>query len=335
MTHGKEAATAFEINTRDRLYTCMPLFHGMAQVTTHYAAIYAGATLVLSRRFSVSQFWNEIRSSGATQTSVLGSMLLMLLTPSPSSADLEHSCTRMFSAPAPQDVVYRFERRYGVDVIGGYGLTEIKNVLYNPRGARKAGSLGKPTATSIVEIHDEAGNALGPGLIGEIVYRPTLANIMLKGYYKEPEKTLENMRGLWWHTGDTGSMDADGYFYFFDRTSDRLRRRGENVSSAEIESVVGMFPRVREAAAVATHSDLGEDEIMVVLEIDGSQEMDYESLFEHCCTLMPRFMVPRYYRSIDELPRTPTGKVRKVALREQGVTATTWDHVTAGLKVPR
>ena len=332
---GKESAIANGITPRDRMYTCMPLFHGMAQVTTGYAAIYAGASIVLSRRFSVTGYWEEIRKSQATQSSALGSMLQMLLVPPPSSVDREHLCTRIFSAPAPPEVLYKFERRYGTHIIEGYGSTEIKNVLYNPLDARKIGSMGKPTATSLLEIHDAAGNQVNPGEVGEIVYRPKVANIMLLGYHKEPEKTLAQMSGLWWHTGDMGTMDSDGYFYFFDRTADRLRRRGENISSMEVESVLVAYPGVREAAAVATASDVGEDELLAVVEVENTAGFDFAALFAHCASTMPRFMVPRFYRLVNALPRTPTGKVRKAALREEGLTPDAWDSVQAGHTVPR
>ena len=169
---GREAAIANAITPRDRMYTCMPLFHGMAQVTTGYAAVYAGATIVLSRRFSVTGYWDEIRKSHATQASALGSMLQMLLAPPPSSSDSEHVCSRIFSAPAPPEVLYKFERRFATHVIEGYGSTEIKNVLYNPLDARKIGSMGKPTATTILEVHDPDGNRVNPGEIGEMSIAP-------------------------------------------------------------------------------------------------------------------------------------------------------------------
>ncbi|MES2261233.1 MAG: AMP-binding protein [Pseudomonadota bacterium] len=332
---GREAAVAFGLTPRDRVYTCMPLFHGMAQVTTGVAALYAGATMVLSRRFSVTQFWEEIRASGATQASALGSMLHMLMSAPPSDQDREHRLTRIFAAPAPADVLYRFERRYNVHIVEGYGSTEIKNVLYNPLEGRRIGSIGLPTASSIIEIHDENGERLPPGQVGEIVYRPRIPNIMLKRYHREAEKTLENMHGLWWHTGDLGSQDDDGFFYFFDRKSDALRRRGENISSPEVEAVLAAFPGVRDAAAVGVASDLGESEVLVVLEVPDAAGFDFISLFRHCVEHMPRFMVPRYYRLAPALPRTPTGKVQKIGLRQAGVTVDTWDHVAHGLTVPR
>lgn len=331
----RETAQAFELTPRDRLYTCMPLFHGMAQVTTCAAAFYAGAAVILSPRFSVTHLWDEVRKSGATQFNALGSMLHMLLSAPPSPLDREHKVTRVFSAPAPADVLYRFESRFNVHVLEGYGQTEIKNVMYNPIRGRKIGSMGKPTASSIMEIHDAEGRTLAAGEIGEIVYRPRFANIMLKEYLGNPQATLESMRDLWWHTGDMGSMDDDGFFYFHDRKSDALRRRGENISSQELEVAVASFAAIHEAAAVAVRSQVGESEVMVVFECANPLDFDFAALFHHCVEQLPRFMVPRYYRCMPVMPRTPTGKVRKVALREEGLTADTWDHVAQGLEVPR
>jgi crotonobetaine/carnitine-CoA ligase len=321
----RESATAFGISARDRMYTCMPLFHGMAQVTTCLTALYAGATILLSPKFSVSRLWDELRDTGATQFNCLGSMLHMLLSAPPSPRDRDHAVTRVFAAPAPPEVLYRFEARFGVQLIEGYGQTEIKNVLYNPLSGRKIGSLGRPTASTILEIHDDNGNALPPGQVGEIVYRPRIGNIMLKHYLKEPEKTLANMAGLWWHTGDLGSMDADGFFYFFDRKTDSLRRRGENISSQELEGMLMGYPCVIEAAVVATPSEVGENEVLAVLQVSDTTAFDIPGLHRHCMATMPRFMVPRFYRVTAAFPRTPTGKVRKIALREEGVTADTWD----------
>ena len=321
----RETAAAFGVSTRDRMYTCMSLFHGMASVTTCATALYAGATILLSPRFSVSRFWDEVREGSATQFNCLGSIMHMLLSLPPSDLDRQHKVERVFSAPAPPEVLYRFEQRFGVHVIEGYGQTEIKNVLYNPVQGRKIGSMGLPTATTIMEVHDEQGNRCTPGEVGEMVYRPRHPDIMMKGYLNEPEKTLAGMGNLWWHTGDLASQDADGFFYFFDRKGDSLRRRGENISSQELEGLLSGFPGVKDAAAVATPSDLGEDEVLVVLEVVDPEDFDYEALRSHCSTTMPKFMIPRYVRLMAVLPRTPTGKVQKALLRKEGVTDDTWD----------
>ncbi|MGV9734055.1 AMP-binding protein [Rhodococcus aetherivorans] len=330
----REGATAMRTTRRDRIYTCLPLFHGAAQINIFLRALYAGATSIIAPKFSASRFWDDIRDHRATEFNALGSILPMLLAQPKTELDRTHTVERVFAAPAPPDVLYPFEERFGVHIVEGYGSTEIKNVTYNPLDERRIGSIGKPTPSTILEVHDDDGNAVPPGTVGEIVYRPRLPHIMLKQYYKDPDATLANMTDLWWHTGDLGYVDRDGFFYFLDRKKDALRRRGENISSHEVETILASFPGVIEAAAVATPSDLGEDEVLVVLQVDEPTTFDLEALFHHCDRLMPHFMVPRFYRLVDALPRTPTGKIRKAALRE-GTQDDIWDALGHGLTPTR
>ncbi|RNF92143.1 AMP-binding protein [Streptomyces botrytidirepellens] len=331
---GRECAAQMATTADERLYTCLPLFHGAAQINISMHAFYAGTTVVLGRRFSASRFWDELRTHRATQFNALGSILPMLLAQPPSDRDRDHQVTKVFAAPAPPQVLHPFEERFGVHIVEGYGLTEIKNVLYNPISDRKVGSLGLPTESSVLEIHDEYGNRAAPGQAGEIVYRPRLPNIMFSGYHHDPEATLATMKDLWWHTGDLGCTDEDGYFYFIDRKKDALRRRGENISSHEVESVLLAYPGVVAAAGVGTPSELGEDEVLAVVQLEPGHELDFTELFAHCDRSMPHFMVPRYYRIVDQLPVTPNGKVRKHQLRDQG-RADAWDALAAGLKPTR
>ncbi|MDQ6696540.1 MAG: AMP-binding protein [Actinomycetota bacterium] len=335
--HAAESAVAMGTTSQDRLYTCLPLFHGAAFAGTCLHAIYAGATACLSPRFTASGFWDEIRDTGATQFNALGSIIPMLMAQPASDRDRDHAVRRVFAAPAPPDMLYRFEERYGIHIVEGYGLTEVKNIMYNPLGRRKVGSMGTPTASSIVEIHDEGGRPVPAGQVGEIVYRPRVPDVMFKGYHRDPEATLATMGDLWWHTGDLGATDEDGYFYFVDRKKDALRRRGENISSQEVEATIVSFPGVFDAAAIGARSDLGEQEVLAVLEVADPGSFDIEALFRHCDNALPHFMVPRYFRIAPamSIARTPTGKIRKVELREEGVTEQTWDADAAGLKPTR
>jgi crotonobetaine/carnitine-CoA ligase len=330
----RECAAQMGTTLDERLYTCLPLFHGAAQINISLHGFYTGATVVLGSRFSASRFWDEIRIHRVTQFNALGSILPALLAQPPSDRDRDHDAKKAFAAPAPPQVLHPFEERFGVHIVEGYGLTEIKNVLYNPLRARKIGSIGLPTESSIVEIRDEFGYRAAPGQAGEIVYRPRLPHIMFPGYHRDPAATLATMRDLWWHTGDLGYTDEDGYFYFIDRKKDALRRRGENISSHEVEAVLLAYRGVIAAAAVGTPSDLGEDEVLAVVQLEPGHRLDFEEFFAHCDRSMPHFMVPRYYRVVDELPATPTGKVRKHDLRGQG-TASAWDAHAAGLKPNR
>lgn len=335
--HASESAVAMGTSSQDRLYTCLPLFHGAAFAGTCLHAIYAGATACLSARFTASGYWDEIRDTGATQFNALGSIIPMLMAQPESDRDKDHAVKRVFAAPAPPDMLYRFEERYGIQIIEGYGLTEIKNVIYNPVDRRKVGSMGLPTASSVVEIHDDEGRQVSAGQVGEIVYRPRIPNVMFKGYHRDPEATLATMTDLWWHTGDLGATDEDGYFYFVDRKKDALRRRGENISSQEVETTLVTFPGVFDAAAVGAKSELGEQEVLAVVEVADPASFDFEALYRHCDKALPHFMVPRYYRvaAAMSIARTPTGKIRKVELRDEGVTEETWDADAAGLKPTR
>jgi crotonobetaine/carnitine-CoA ligase len=331
----QECATQMGTTADDRLYTCLPLFHGAAAINIALHAIYAGATIVLGKRFSASRFWDELRRHGVTQFNALGSMLPVLLAQPPSERDRDHPAVRAFAAPAPPEVLHPFEERFGVHIIEGYGLTEIKNVTYNPLEGRKIGSFGKPTASTILDIHDDHGHPLGPREVGEIVYRPRLEGIIFKHYHRDPDATLASFRDGWWRTGDLGYQDEDGFFYFVDRKKDALRRRGENISSQEVESVLRAFPGVIEAAAVATPSELGEDEVLAVVQVGPNQDLDFQALFAHCDRTMPHFMVPRYYRVVDQMPRTPTGKLQKGVLRQEGLSDHVWDSQAAGLTPTR
>jgi len=289
----------------------------------------------MGTRSGASRFWAEIREFGATEFNAIGSMLYMLYAQPPSSQDREHQVRVVFAAPAPIEIFYKFEHRFGLRLLEGFGLTETKNIAYNPYDARRPGSFGKPTPTSILTILDPNGHELPPGAVGEIAFRPKSPNILCRGYFRDPEATLRAMSDLWWHTGDLGFRDEDGYFYFIDRQKDAVRRRGENISSYEVERVVLVHPAVLDAAAIAIPSDVIEDDLMIVVILRDGQTLDPKDLFEHCDRNMPSFMVPRYIRFVSELPRTPNDKIRKVELRGVGVTSDTWDSVAVGLKPTR
>jgi crotonobetaine/carnitine-CoA ligase len=335
LTQGFEAAQALRMTVRDVLYTCMPLFHGNAQWATVLNALSVGATFALGERFSASGFWREASGFGATECNLIGSMMYMLAAQEPSDGDRDHRIKTVFAAPAPADIFYRFEARFQVTVIEGYGLTETKNVAYNPYDARRPGSFGKPTPSTILTILGPAGEELPAGEVGEIAYRPRTADIVCLGYFRDPEATLRAMKDLWWHTGDLGFRDEDGYFYFVDRLKDAIRRRGENISSFELERTLLAHPDVLDAAVVAVPSEVAEEEVMAIIVPRSGVNISPEELFTYCDGRLPYFMVPRYYRQVEVLPRTPNDKVRKVELRQQGITADTWDSAKAGFKPTR
>ena len=217
-----------------------------------------------------------------------------------------------------------------------YGSTEVGLPLF--RGVRdpyRAGSCGRPSPYYEVQIVDADDNPLPAGTIGEIVVRPKRPFLIGSGYVGMPERTITAWRNLWLHTGDLGHVDAEGWYYFDDRANDSIRRRGENISSFEVELLVAKHPAISEAIAVAAASDVGEDEVRVLVILRQGHTIEHADLLKHCTKHMPYFMVPRYIDIVDDVPRTSTAKVEKYRIRALGLTASTWDREAHGWKVTR
>jgi len=311
----------------DVLYACLPLFHGNAQMMSILAAMAANASVVLVKRFSVSRFWEETDEYGATATNLPGSVISMLLKQDPSEKDVHHSLRQVFTAGTPKAAWEEFEQRFQVRIYEGYGSTECGMILMNTVSNRKVGTIGKPAKGYQVTIVDEADNQLLTGQVGEIVTRPEEPYCMMKWYYKQPDKTLEAYQNLWFHSGDYGYQDEEGFFYFVDRKKDVIRRRGENISSFEVERSVNTHPKVLESAAVAVPDPLGEYELKVVVVPRLNASLTPEELIAHCEERMANFMVPRYVELRGSLPKTPTDRVEKYKLRQEGVNNQTWDRL--------
>jgi crotonobetaine/carnitine-CoA ligase len=199
----------------------------------------------------------------------------------------------------------------------------------------KVGSCGRPSPYYEVEIHDKLDRPVPPGAEGEICVRPKEPHVMVEEYYRMPEATLEAFRNLWFHSGDRGYMDEDGWFYFVDRMKDAIRRRGENISSWEVEKVIDSHPAVQESAVVGVPSELTEEEVLAVVVRKDAAALSPEQLLDHCQERMPHFAVPRYVRFVDELPKTPSQRIEKYLVREQGVTPDTWDREVHAYEVRR
>ncbi|TDB95482.1 ATP-dependent acyl-CoA ligase [Actinomadura sp. 7K534] len=306
----------------DVYYTCLPLFHGMAQLSGTMAPLIAGAELVVAQKFSASRFWDDCRRYGVTGFGSIAAITSMLYNRPAEPGDRDHRVRFAFAVAVPAAVERRFEERFGVRLINGYGITEAGQVTYQPYDAPKPGSAGTPVGLYELEIHDPHDRPLGPGEKGEIVVRPRQNSAMMAGYHAMPEATVEAFRNLWLHTGDLGYRDADGYLYFVDRGKDAIRRRGENISSLEVEAAVVRHPGVAEVAAYPVPSGLGEDEVMIAV-IRADEALTAAELARHCAAELPRFAVPAYIRFVGALPRTPTAKVEKYRLRAEGVTGDT------------
>jgi crotonobetaine/carnitine-CoA ligase len=186
-----------------------------------------------------------------------------------------------------------------------------------------------------VQLVDDDGAEVALGEVGEIVVRPTRPSIIVQSYYREPEATAHAFRDCWFHTGDRGRFDEDGFLYFVDRKKDMIRRRGENISSWEIEQVVCRLPCVLDCAAYGVPSELSEDEVMVAVEPRAHADVDPAALLDHCQAHLPHFAVPRFVRFCAELPRTPSQRIEKHRLRDEGVTSDTWDREQHDYEVTR
>ena len=310
----------------DVLYCPFPLFHIDATVLTVAPALVLGTTAAIGERFSVSGFWPEVRRFGATVFDFMGATLTMLHKQPPGSDDADNPVRLGWGVPVPE-FADDFERRFGLQLVELYGSTDAGLPMYHPTDVpRRNGSCGTAIDAYDVRLFDHLGREVAVGEVGEIVVRPNEPSLMSDGYFGMPEATLDTRRNLWFHSGDLARRDTDGYFYFVGRKSESIRRRGENISAFEVEEVVKLHPAVMDAAAYGVPSEMTEDDVMVAVVVRPNTPFDARELTEFCAKRMAQYMVPRYVDTVAELPRTPTEKVRKDALRERGVTATTWDR---------
>ncbi|MFV0463949.1 MAG: AMP-binding protein [Nostocoides sp.] len=310
----------------DVVFNAFPLYHVNARYSGVLPVMYADGESVLHSRFSVSNFWSTCRREGVTAFNYMGAVLMMLFKQPESPDDADNPVRRAYGAPAPVTIYEDFERRFGVQLVEVYGSTEAGTVTMNTVEAFRIGSCGKPSPYYEVAIHDEEDRPVPSGEVGEIVVRPKEPHVLFERYHGMPEETLEAFRNLWFHTGDRGKADEDGYLYYVDRTKDSIRRRGENISSWEVEKVVTSHDDVAEAAAIGVPSELTEEEVMIVVVLKPGRQFDPVSLLDLCQERLPYYAVPRYVRTIDELPKTPSQRIEKYRLREQGLPDGTWDR---------
>jgi crotonobetaine/carnitine-CoA ligase len=325
---------AAEYTENDCLYNALPLFHGNAQQLSFMPALLSGARTVLAERFSASRFWDDVRRYGCTEFNSLGSIVPILYKADPKPDDADNPLRMMVTAATPRDIFQPFEKRFGLTLVEIYGMTEFGLPLMNHLKDRKPGSCGKPRRCA-VRLLDDNEMEVGPNTVGELLVRPDKDYCMLLEYYNMPDKTVEAWRNLWFHSGDYFRYDEDGYYYFVDRKKDALRRRGENISSYEVEKSINGHPAVLESAAVAVKSPMGEDEVMVCLVLRPGFSLKPEELMAHCEERMAYFMIPRYIRIMEGLPKTATERVQKHVLRSAGVTPDTWDREAAGYELKR
>ncbi len=310
------------LQPEDRLLCVLPLFHINAIFYSLAGAPAAGATLILAPRFSASRFWSLVHETGATEVNTIAAATSILVRRPRSEFRPGHALKKIYGAPFDAETYRVFQQEFGVQtLIEGYGMSEIPGVLSNPFGGpHRVGSMGRPSphpdpsaALAEPRIADDSGRFLAPGEVGELVVRTPL---LMQGYYRDPEQTAAAFRDGWFRTGDLAWVDGDGYFWFVARQKDIIRRRGENISGAELDRVVGSHPAVMEAAAIAVPSDLGEDDILVAVVLRPGQTASAVQIGAWCRERLAAAKVPRYVAWVDALPHTPTHRVAKFKLRE-------------------
>jgi crotonobetaine/carnitine-CoA ligase len=318
-------------------YTMYPAFHVAGKAMLYMTARFK-ARLVIRESFSLGEFWNDIRTHDCKAAGLVGPIAALLMLNPPEPADADNPLEKTFMGPLIPEVE-EFKKRFGVQVGTAYGMTEIGAPLAHgfdlPNG-RSCGRARTGPPGYHVRVVDEHDEDVGPNKVGELIVRSDDPWVLNAGYWRMPEKTAEAWRNGWFHTGDGFMYDDDGNFYFVDRMKDALRRRGENISSFEVEGGVSQHPAVQECAVVAVPSELGEDDVKACIVLRPDQKLAPEELIEFLIPRMPRFMIPRYVEFVDELPKTEaTFRTQKVKLREDPVNDRTWDREAAGIVLPK
>jgi crotonobetaine/carnitine-CoA ligase len=319
----------------DVVWTPLPLFHYNALTTAVLGALVWGGRSAIYKRFSVSNFWPELNRTGATIASLLGTMAYLLANdvdrpemPGSGASEANDTFRLLAAVPLPPEVDDVLKGRFGIGTFsGGYGLTEASLVSWLPAGLEN-----KPKAAGVVNdeyfdvrIFDDDDVEQPRGSDGEIVIRPKRPHTMFEGYWGRPAATVDASRNWWFHTGDIGRVDDDGYLYFVDRKADYLRRRGENISSYEVESILMGHGGLADVVVHAVPSEMTEDDLKITAVRKEGEDLTEEDLFRWAIDQLPYFALPRYIEFRDELPRSPVGRVLKRELRDEGATPTTWD----------
>ncbi len=312
----------------------LPMFH-VGGTSSIYVALIRTGSIYLVDGFSTGKFWDQVRTGNCVTTcGLIGVMAAFLAKsePRPDDGDNPLRCLTMFPI---EDFTVRFAARFGFDYVTGFNMTEVSAPLITDLNTRAFGSCGRPRSGVQVRLVDDHDIEVPRGTVGQMLVRSDAPWSMNAGYNGQPEATAAVWRNGWFHTGDLFRQDEAGDFFFVDRVKDTIRRRGENISSFEVEHAVGQFPDVDEVVAIGVASEIAEQEVMVVVKPKPGREIDPKALTEFLIPRLAYFMVPRYVRMVPEIPKTDTNKTRKVVFREQGVTADTWDRERAGIRLHR
>lgn len=323
------ASLYFGSREGDVIYNVLPLYNSGAWITAVFRALYEGIPVVLEKRFSVTTFWDRIRHFGATQTFTLGAMHHFLFNAPPQPDDRDNPLRIAQMVPMPEAMVVPFSERFGVELLPmGLGQSEAMLICtpVNCLGKVPFSSLGMPLDDTELALLDDDGNPVADGEVGEICIKCLEPNLIFNGYFDDPKATQEAFRDGWYHTGDVGKKDPSGAYWFVDRKKDALRFAGRNISTMEVEMVLRKHPLVKDVAAFGIPSDevKGESLLKLNLVLKPDADITYEQMAEYINQNAPYYFVPQYMEFVETLPYTPTNKVQKFKLREQGITASTW-----------
>lgn len=311
----------------------MPLFH-LSAAPSVLAPMLVGGTTVLADAFHPAEVWDDVRARGAVGFFGAGAMVSMLQNLPADPRDARLPLRFISAAPIDANSYRDIEKRYGCRIVTMYGMTEAFPIAV--KGVADdgvPGTSGRPNPNFDVRIVDDNGHPLPAGTVGEIACRARRPHVMSEGYVGQGSRVDPHPE--WFRTGDLGRLDADQNLTYVDRIKDSLRRRGENVSSVEVETVVMRHPAVAEAAAVGVPSELGEDDILLVVTLCPGARLDCAELLDFCAARMPYFCVPRFVETVNELPKNVIGRVRKDLLRTRGLKAGVWDREQYGYVVNR
>ena len=338
---GLAMALTIGLTADDRYYTCMPLFHAQGLMMQSYGTVIAGGSIVLMKSFSPSRWADDIRRYEATVTNLLGVMNDFVLAQPRRPEDADNRLRAICALPVTHDTMTQIGERFGVAKFTElFGMTECNLPVWRPLDApNEAGCSGKVWEEyfEVIVADPETDEPLPVGEVGEILVRPKEPFCFMQGYQGMDDRTVETWRNLWFHTGDAARFDERGYLWYIDRIKDTIRRRGENISSYEVEAVLLEHPAIAEVAAVAVKAESGgEDEVLACIVLEpGAEAPDPVALLDYCSSRMPYFAVPRFLEYLDAIPKTPSSKIQKNKLRDRGLTAQTWDRESVGYKVKR
>ena len=327
---GRNISAAMGLGPNDTFYNFFPLFHNTSQAMITVAVLLQGARMVLTERFSASRFWSEVREHQCTAFYYIGEIVHILLK-STTLEDAAGSTLRVGWGIGASDTDFKkFQQQFGVVMGTGYGSTEANVPCYLPHGSDRIQCAGRPIPGFEVRIADEYCQPVPAGTPGEILVRADEPYSMMIGYDGDPVATNVACHQLWFHTGDAAVMDSDGYVYFKGRVKDAIRVRGENISAFEVEQALSDLPGVAEVVAIAVPSNIGGDDLKVVIVLKDGAKICEEDIVAHARVCLPRYSIPRYIEFVSCLPKTPTNKVQKHVLRSTPFTPTTWDRVQSG-----